>query len=121
MSGFRSKLAALIAAVLTLSLLPALSSTAGARRAPRRSGSPTAFPWMTRAPSSTCSSTVTSRSRTSRSAHTVGPLTLPAATYGIEVKLANTDTVAISQDVAVPAGGNFSVVASYVDAAGTSA
>ena len=50
---------------------------------------------------------------------TVGPLTLPAATYDIEVKLANTDTVAIDQDVAVPAGGNFSVVASYTDAEGS--
>ncbi len=50
---------------------------------------------------------------------TVGPLTLPAATYDIEVKLAGTDTTAIQQDVAVPGGGNFSVVASYVDPAGT--
>lgn len=50
---------------------------------------------------------------------TVGPLTLPAATYDIQVKLAGTDTVAIDQKVAVPGGGNFSVVASYIDAAGT--
>jgi len=34
------------------------------------------------------------------------------------VKLANTDTVAIDQDVTVPAGGNFSVVASYTSAEG---
>jgi hypothetical protein len=50
---------------------------------------------------------------------TIGPLTLPAATYDIQVKLAGTDTVAIDQDVAVPAGGNFSVVASYTDDAGS--
>jgi len=49
---------------------------------------------------------------------TAGPLTLPAATYDIQIKLAGTDTTAIEQKVAVPGGGNFSVVASYVDAAG---
>ncbi len=50
---------------------------------------------------------------------TVGPLTLPAATYDIEVRTPDGVTTLIQQDVSVPAGGNFSVVASFVDDRGT--
>ncbi len=118
MTGFRSKLAVLIAAVLTLGLLPALTSNAGAQEG-------TSKVWVTHGLPLNDSGTVVDVFVNGDLAiedftfgSTVGPLTLPAATYDIEVKLANTDTVAIQQDVAVPAGGNFSVVASYVDDAG---
>ena len=50
---------------------------------------------------------------------TVGPLTLPAAAYDIEVRTPDGVTTLIQQDVTVPAGGNFSVVASFVDDQGT--
>ena len=54
-----------------------------------------------------------------RFGQTVGPLTLPAATYDIEVRTPDGVTTLIQQDVSVPAGGNFSVVASFVDDRGT--
>ena len=51
--------------------------------------------------------------------NTVGPLTLPAAAYDIEVRTPDGVTTLIQQDVTVPAGGNFSVVASFIDDQGT--
>jgi len=50
---------------------------------------------------------------------TAGPLTLPAATYNVEIRTPDGVTTLIKKSVAVPAGGNFSLVASFVDAAGT--
>ena len=50
---------------------------------------------------------------------TAGPLTLPAATYNVQIKTPDGASTLITKDVAVPAGGNFSLVASFVDAAGT--
>jgi hypothetical protein len=50
---------------------------------------------------------------------TAGPLTLPAATYNVEIKTPDGASTLITKSVAVPAGGNFSLVASYIDAAGT--
>jgi hypothetical protein len=50
---------------------------------------------------------------------TVGPLSLAAATYDIEVRTPDGKDIIFEQDVAVPASGNFSVVASFVDAEGT--
>jgi hypothetical protein len=50
---------------------------------------------------------------------TVGPLTLPAATYDVQVRTPDGVTTLIDKSVAVPAKGNFSLVASYIDAAGT--
>lgn len=50
---------------------------------------------------------------------TVGPLTLPAATYDVEIRTPDGVTTLIDRSIAVPAGGNFSLVASFVDAAGT--
>jgi hypothetical protein len=44
----------------------------------------------------------------------VGPLAIPAGNYTVYVALAGTDTVAITQDLAVPAGLELSAVASYV-------
>ncbi len=118
MSRFRSKLAALLAVVVTLTVAPTLTSSAGAATA-------TSKVWVTHGLPLDDSGTVVDvyvngdlTLEDFSFGQTAGPLTLPAATYDIQVKLANTDTVAIDQDVAVPAGGNFSVVASYVDAAG---
>lgn len=51
--------------------------------------------------------------------NTVGPLSLPAATYDIQVRTPDGVTTLIQKDVAVPATGNFSLVASFIDAAGT--
>jgi hypothetical protein len=111
--------AAVIAVVLGLALVPALASNAGAQEG-------TSNVWVTHGLPLNDSGTVVDVYADGALliedftfGQTAGPLALPAATYGIEVKLANTDTVAIAQDVAVPAGGNFSVVASFVDAAGT--
>lgn len=50
---------------------------------------------------------------------TAGPLTLPANTYKVEIRTPDGLTTLITKDVAVPASGNFSLVASFVDAAGT--
>jgi hypothetical protein len=50
---------------------------------------------------------------------TVGPLSLPAATYDVEIRTPDGATTLIQKDVAVPARGSFSLVASFVDAAGT--
>ena len=52
---------------------------------------------------------------------TVGPLSLPADTYDIDIvagDAADNSAPLFSQSVAVPAGGNFSVVASF-DGSGT--
>jgi hypothetical protein len=118
MSRFRSKLAALLAVVVALTVAPALTSNAGAQTG-------TSKVWVTHGLPLNDSGTVVDVYVNGGLAiedftfgQTVGPLTLPAATYDIQVKLANTDTVAIDQDVAVPAGGNFSVVASYTNAEG---
>jgi len=51
--------------------------------------------------------------------NTVGPLSLPAATYDVEIRTPDGITTLISKSIAVPSGGNFSLVASFVDAAGT--
>ncbi len=48
-----------------------------------------------------------------RFGQTVGPLTLPAATYDIEIRTPDGATTLFEQDVAVPGSGNFSVVASF--------
>lgn len=118
MSGIRTKVAALLAAVLALTVVPALSSTAGAQGG-------TSDVYVTHGlpldDSGTLVDVFVNGDLTLEDfefGQTVGPLALPAATYDIEVKLANTDTVAISQSVDVPAGGNFSVVASYTNADG---
>jgi len=50
---------------------------------------------------------------------TAGPLTLPAATYNVQIKTPDGASTLITKSVDVPAGGNFSLVASYIDAAGT--
>lgn len=50
---------------------------------------------------------------------TAGPLTLPAAKYNVEIRTPDGATALIKKAVTVPGGGNFSVVASFVDAAGT--
>ncbi|MFM7062750.1 MAG: DUF4397 domain-containing protein [Actinomycetes bacterium] len=50
---------------------------------------------------------------------TVGPLTLPAASYDVEIRTPDGATTLIGKTVAVPAGGNFSLVASFVDSSGT--
>ena len=50
---------------------------------------------------------------------TAGPLTLPEATYDVQVRTPDGVTTLIQKDVAVPASGNFSLVASFIDAAGT--
>ena len=50
---------------------------------------------------------------------TAGPLTLPAATYNVEIRTPDGVTTLITKSVAVPAGGNFSLVASFIDAKGT--
>ena len=50
----------------------------------------------------------------------VGPIALPAGSYDVAVKAPNTDTTLFGRDgIVVPAGGNFSLVASFVDAEGT--
>lgn len=119
MSRFRSKVAVLLAAVLALTVVPALTSSAGAQAG-------TSNVWVTHGLPLDDSGTVVDVFVDGGLAiedftfgDTVGPLELPAADYAIEVKLANTETVAISQTVSVPAGGNFSVVASFVDDAGS--
>lgn len=50
---------------------------------------------------------------------TVGPLRLPAATYDVEIRTPDGATTLIERQVAVPARGSFSLVASFVDAEGT--
>lgn len=48
-----------------------------------------------------------------------GPLSLPAGNYDVEIRTPDGATTVIDKTVAVPAKGSFSLVASYVDAAGT--
>lgn len=48
----------------------------------------------------------------------VGPLAIPAGNYTVYVALAGTDTVAINQDLNVPAGLELSAVASFVSDGG---
>lgn len=122
MTHLRSKIAAVLAVVIALTAIPALASTAGAST-PTPPG--TSQVWVTHGlplnDSGTAVDVYVNGALTLEDftfGQTVGPLTLPAATYNIQVKLANTDTVAIDQNVAVPAGGNFSVVASYTNADG---
>src|SRR6478735_5103450 len=50
---------------------------------------------------------------------TAGPVSLPAGTYDVQVRTPDGVTTLIQRSVAVPASGSFSLVASYVDAAGT--
>ncbi|MFZ4520019.1 MAG: DUF4397 domain-containing protein, partial [Microthrixaceae bacterium] len=50
---------------------------------------------------------------------TAGPLTLPAGNYKVEIRTPDGITTLITKEVAVPGAGNFSLVASFVDAAGT--
>jgi hypothetical protein len=50
---------------------------------------------------------------------TAGPLTLPAATYDVEIRTPDGAATLIQRSIPVPAGGNFSLVASFVDAEGT--
>lgn len=50
---------------------------------------------------------------------TAGPVTLPAGTYDVQVRTPDGVTTLIDRSVQVPARGSFSLVASYVDAAGT--
>jgi hypothetical protein len=50
---------------------------------------------------------------------TVGPLSLKAATYKVEIRTPDGQTTLITKDVAVPRSGNFSLVASFIDAQGT--
>lgn len=50
---------------------------------------------------------------------TAGPLTLPAGTYDVQVRTPDGVTTLIDRSVQVPDRGNFSLVASYIDAAGT--
>ncbi|MCB1268620.1 MAG: DUF4397 domain-containing protein [Microthrixaceae bacterium] len=50
---------------------------------------------------------------------TVGPVSLPAGDYDVQIRTPDGSTTLIQRTVAVPATGSFSLVASYVDAAGT--
>ena len=50
---------------------------------------------------------------------TVGPVDLPAATYQVQVRTPDGATTLFERSVDVPSTGSFSLVASYVDAAGT--
>jgi hypothetical protein len=50
---------------------------------------------------------------------TAGPVSLPAGTYDVQVRTPDGVTTLIDRSVAVPSSGSFSLVASYVDAAGT--
>ncbi len=50
---------------------------------------------------------------------TAGPVTLPAGTYDVEIRTPDGATTLIDRSVQVPSKGSFSLVASYVDAAGT--
>lgn len=118
MSTFRTKVAILLAAILALSFVP-LSGSASA------SGG-TSKVWVTHGlpldDEGTLVDVVVNGDVVVPNfafGTTVGPLELPAATYSIEIRLAGTDTVAIAEEVAVPARGNFSVVASYTDAEGS--
>jgi Domain of unknown function (DUF4397) len=123
MHHLRTRLAAVFAVALTLVALPAFTSSAGASSTVPAPG--TSKVWVTHGLPLDDAGTVVDVYVDGALAiedfafgQTVGPLTLPAATYDIEVTLANTDTTAIDQDVTVPAGGNFSVVASYTSADG---
>ena len=119
MSGLRTKIAALLAVVLALTVVPALSSTAGAQEGTSQVYVTHGLPLNDEG---TLVDVFVNGDLTLEDfafGQTAGPLTLPAADYLIEVKLANTDTVAISHTVGVPAGGNFSVVASFTDAEGS--
>ncbi len=125
MTPSRTRLAALAAIVVALATLSFGTSGAGAAPAPGPSKPGISKVWVTHGLPLDDAGTVVDvyvdgalTVEDFAFGATVGPLTLPAATYDIEVKLANTDTVAIDQDVAVPAGGNFSVVASYTSAEG---
>lgn len=118
MSTFRTRIAVFVAAMLALSLVP-LTGTAAASSA-------TSQVWVTHGlpldDEGTLVDVVVNGDVVVPEfafGTTVGPLDLPADTYSIEVRLAGTDTVAIAQDVTVPAGGNFSVVAGYTDSDGT--
>lgn len=125
MSGSRTRLAAVAAIVVALATLSFGTASAGAATSPGGSKPGSSKVWVTHGlpldDAGTVVDVYVNGALTVEDfafGKTVGPLTLPAATYDIQVKLANTDTVAIDQDVAVPAGGNFSVVASYTSAAG---
>ena len=48
-----------------------------------------------------------------------GPVSLPAGDYDVQIRTPDGTTPLIDKTVAVPASGSFSLVASYVDAAGT--
>jgi hypothetical protein len=50
---------------------------------------------------------------------TAGPVSLPAASYDVQVRTPDGATVLIEKSVDVPASGSFSLVASFVDSAGT--
>lgn len=50
---------------------------------------------------------------------TAGPVSLPAGNYDVQIRTPDGVTTLIDRMVAVPAKGSFSLVASYVDAAGT--
>lgn len=125
MQRTRSRIAVIAAVVVALTTLTIGTSGAGAASKPSAPAPGTSKVWVTHGlpldDSGTVVDVYVNDALTVEDftfGTTVGPLTLPAATYDIEVKLANTDTVAIQQDVAVPAGGNFSVVASYTSAEG---
>ena len=125
MSTSRTRIAAAAAIIVALATLTLGTSSAGAAPSPGGSTPGTSKVWVTHGlpldDAGTVVDVYVNGALTVEDftfGKTVGPLTLPAATYDIEVKLANTDTVAIDQDVAVPAGGNFSVVASYTNEGG---
>ena len=127
MHQLRTRLAILLAAVVAFLGTPALAgATTPSGAAPPSSSSTTSKVWVTHGLPLDAAGTAVDVYVDGAAivedftfGTTIGPLTLPAATYDIQVKLAGTDTVAIDQDVAVPAGGNFSVVASYTDDAGS--
>lgn len=50
---------------------------------------------------------------------TKGPVQLPQGTYDVEVRTPDGVKTLIQKDIAVPGTGSFSIVASFVDAAGT--
>ncbi len=51
--------------------------------------------------------------------HSAGPVSLPAGDYDVQIRTPDGTTTLIDKTVAVPSTGSFSLVASYVDAAGT--
>jgi len=125
MTHLRNRVAVAAAIALALVAAPALTATAGAAPDPVAPAA-TSQVWVTHGLPLDDAGTVVDvyvdgalTVEDFTFGDTVGPLDLPAATYDIDVTLANTDTVAIDQSVDVPAGGAFSVVASFVDDAGT--